>query len=239
MKILRTVFLTFLVVLIVAVCLRNFLIRFGISQGIRAATGLSLTIESLDIGLLKPVIEIKGLKLYNPPEFTDKVMVSIPEVYVQYSLKDLIQGYANLNEVQFELEQLTVVKNENGLNLDTLTALKPPPGGPPPKFAIDSLTLKIGKVVYKDYTLPPNPSVQEFNLNLEEHYTGINGPFDLVRLIIVRTLTKTTVARLAEFDINSLQSTLSTTVIKSLQNYDNPLKKIMNNVEQTFQKFQK
>lgn len=238
MKILRNIFLGFIICLVLLVMARNILIRIGLEQGIRAVTGLGLKIQNLDIGILKPVISIKGLELYNPSSFPEKTMVDIPEVYVEYNLAELIKGKAHLKEVRFQLSQLTVVKNKDGkLNLDALTALKPPEGGgKPPELAIDDLTVKIGRVSYKDYTQEPYPSVKEFDVNIDEHYTDIKNPVDLVKLVVVRALTKTSIANLADLDLKSLKADLPGALLKSLQSSDSPVKGLLDNVSQKLQK---
>ena len=81
-----------------------------------------------------------------------------------------------------------------------------------PEIQIDSLTLKVGKVVYKDYSKGGEPSVQEFNINLDERYQNIDDPNKLVSLIIVKALANTTIAKLTNFDLKGLEGTIGDTL---------------------------
>ncbi len=230
MKFLRNILIGLVLILAVLVIVRNFIIRVGIEQGIRAATGLKLEIASLDIGLLTPVVSITDLKIYNPAGSPDAVMADVGEIYLHYSPGDILKGQVSLKEFRLSLRQLTVVRQSgNQLNLDSLKALQPRGNGPPPKFTIDDLTLNISKIVYKDYAQTP-ALVKEFNVNLNEHYTGIRGANELVRLIVLRALAKTTVASLTGFDLNGLKQGLSSTLLNSLQSVGNPVKGLLNSL---------
>ncbi|MDB4349489.1 hypothetical protein OAA99_00885, partial [Omnitrophica bacterium] len=55
------------------------------------------------------------------------------------------------------------------------------------------------------------PTVQEFNINIDEKYENITNPYALVSLIIVKSLAGTTIARLADIDLRGLQTTISDT----------------------------
>ncbi len=80
MKLLRNILLGFILLLVVLVIARNVILRVGIEQGIRVATGLKLHISKFDVGFLNPTISIKDLKLYNPKGCPDPVMVDVEEV---------------------------------------------------------------------------------------------------------------------------------------------------------------
>ena len=82
-------------------------------------------------------------------------------------------------------------------------------GGAAPKIRIDYLHLKIGKAVYKDYSAGGAPSVREFNIGIDDTYTNIDNPNTLVSLIVVKALSGTAIASLANFDIGSLSSSVS------------------------------
>ena len=57
--------------------------------------------------------------------FKDKLMVDLPEIYVDYNLGAIMGGKAHLEEVRLNLKEFIVVKNEAGeLNLDSLRVVK-------------------------------------------------------------------------------------------------------------------
>ena len=93
---------------------KNVIAQIAVSQGVKAITGLRLDIGSMNVGILKTLLGIKDLKLFNPRGFQDKIMVDMPEIYVDYDLGAFLKGKVHLEEVRLNLKELTVVKNEKG-----------------------------------------------------------------------------------------------------------------------------
>ena len=88
-------------------------------------TGLKLSIRSMDVGVFKSLIGINGLQLHNPEGFEDKLMIDLPEIYVDYNLGAFMKGKTHLEEARLHLKEFTVVKNEAGvLNLNALKVVK-------------------------------------------------------------------------------------------------------------------
>ncbi len=220
MKIIRTIVVAIVVLVAVVLLGKNVIARIAVTRGVKAVTGLRLEIKSLEVGLRSTMVRVKGLRVMNPPGFTDPVMLDAPEIYVNYDLGSLLKGHPHLEEVRLNLEQLTVVRNRQGeLNLNSLRSVKetkkaaspqtPPSEKKPaetPSIQIDVLNLDIGKVVYKDYTAGPTPSVREFNLGVHERFEHITNPSVLGSLIVSRALTRTALANLG--DLRSFQSDL-------------------------------
>ena len=86
-----------------------------------------------------------------------------------------------------------------------------------PDLQIDLLDMKIGKVIYKDYSKGTPPKEKIFNVNIEERYENITDPQSFVRLIILKALKNTTIASLTNFDLGKLQSGISGTVKKTAE----------------------
>jgi len=221
-KIIGIVIGVFVVLLVLSVA-KDALIKTSVEKGVEIVTGLRLGIQSFQVGLAKTVVGMKNLRLYNPGGYKDRVMLDMPEIYVDYDLPAVFRGKVHLEEMRMNMSEFTVVKNEKGeLNLDSLKVVQeekkparsagPKEKGKAPEIQIDSLELKIGKVVYKDYSKGGEPSVQEFNIGLDEKYKNINDPNKLVALIIVKALMNTTVDRLTGFDLSGLRGSVSDTL---------------------------
>ncbi|MFH1858381.1 MAG: hypothetical protein ABH845_05720 [Candidatus Omnitrophota bacterium] len=190
-----------------------------VSGGVKLMTGLTLNIRSMNVGVLRTLIAIKDMKLYNPRGFHDKVMADIPELYVDYDLGAFLRKKVHFEKMKLHLKEFLVVKNEKGeLNLDALkmvkakkkTADKVPVAEKEktkmPEMRIDVLELKIEKVIYKDYSRGTPPSVQEFEVNINERYEDITDPYMFGSLIVVKALMNTTIARLTNFDLGPLKT---------------------------------
>jgi len=206
--------------------IKDVAIKTAVEKGAEMVTGLRLTMSGFNAGILRSVVSIKGLKLYNPKGFTDPVMVNMPEIYVDYDLPAILGKTIHLKEARINLAEFVVVKNRDGrLNLDSLKAVtaqkqgKPvqDKSGKPMKMKIDLLKLKIGKAIYKDYSAGGAPSVKEFNLGIDETFENIDNPNTLVSLIVVKALTGTMIGSLANFDVGSLSNSVSGSLASATQ----------------------
>jgi len=215
-------------IIIAVAFLKDIIIKTSVEKGVQVVTGLNLRIGGFRLGLINQLVDIKSLMLMNPEGFKDRVMLDMPKIYVDYDLMAITKGKVHLEDVRVNLKEFNVIKNEKGeLNLDSLKVVeaekkKEKPGakekGKAPEIQIDSLELKIGKVVYKDYSRnPSNPTVREFEINLDERFTGITNPYSVVSLIVVKALMNTAIPNLAGFDIKGLQGTIGDTLATAQQ----------------------
>ena len=202
---------------------KNIIAKTAISAGVKAITGLKLNMKSLNIGVFKSLISIKGFKLFNPPGFfEDRLMIDMPEIYVDYDLKALLKGKVHLEELRLDLKEFIVVKNHKGeLNLDSLKTIglkksaSEKPTGKKSKASnlqIDILELKIGKVIYKDYYNRTRPRIREFRVDINERYENINDPRKFTNLIVLKALMNTSIASLTDFDLGVLEDGLGDTL---------------------------
>ncbi|OIO37576.1 MAG: hypothetical protein AUJ75_04030 [Candidatus Omnitrophica bacterium CG1_02_49_10] len=215
-------YLRIAVIVLVSILVLSFVkdaaIKMAVEGGVRVVTGLKLGISSFKVGVINTRVSIKDMRLYNPNGFKDKVMLDMPEIYVNYRLFDTLGGTVHIEEARINLKEFTVVKNEKGeLNLDSLNAVQAEKGkkssqAKAPKIQIDELELKIGKVIYRDYSRGGAPSVKEFDLNLNERYKNITNPSALVSLIVVKALMNTSIASLTNFDLGGLKGSVSDTL---------------------------
>ena len=198
---------------------KNLIAKVVIETGVKFVTGLGLRMRSFSSDFGKTFVELKDLRVLNPRNYPEPVMADFPEIYVDYKLAELLKGKVHLEEVRLELKEFVVVKNEKGeLNLNALKAIQQESGSQKseagekskvPQIQIDKLGLKIGKVVYKDYTSGKTPYVKEFNVNLNETYEHITNPYVVVSLVVVKALRNTTIASLANFNVDALKSSVA------------------------------
>jgi len=199
---------------------KDLLAAAAVSTGVKMVTGLDAKIGSMRVGLLGTRVGIRGLRVLNPRGYADRVMVDVPDIYIDYKLLPFFRGTAHLETVRLYLHELNVIKAADGtLNLHAMKALESKtvraetqrqqqqPAKALP-FRIDVLELKVDRVVYKDYTKSP-AQVQAFDVNIDERYQDITNPYSFAALVVARALTKTTVARLAQFDVAGLQASVT------------------------------
>ncbi len=208
--------------LVALVLARNIVVKIAAENGVRAVTGMPFSMGKLDINLLNTFVDIESLVVKNPTGFHDTTLVEIPKILVDYNLSDILKGKVHLENLEFNMKQFTVVKNEQGvLNLDKLKALQgtqrastqtPNKGSQAPAKAlpvqIDMMRLKIGKVVYVDYS-SGQPSTKEFRINLDQSYQNITDLNSVVRLIVLKAMMSSGISNLVSFDIGGLEGTLT------------------------------
>ena len=249
MKKLLTLLIGILAILLVLSFVKDVIVKTSVEKGVEFVTGLPLRMRSLNVGIIRTLVEIRNLRLFNPKGYSDKVMLDMPEIYVDYDLPAVFKGKIHLEEMRINMREFTVVKNEKGeLNLDSLKVVQAQKDsraprekekGKIPEIQIDALELKIGKVIYKDYSKGGAPSIKEFNVNLNERYENITNPYSLVSLIVVKTLMNTTIAGLADFDLKGLQGTISDTLASAQKMATEAVAQAQEVMTQTQQKAQK
>ncbi len=196
---------------------KDMVVKAALKTGIKTVTGLGASITDLKVGVSETLLDVKGLKIDNPQGFSDKTMVSMPRVYLNYDLSDLLFGKEiHLTEAVLNLEELLVVKNNQGqLNLNALKLITKQDQRQKkdsetkekkmPKIRIDLLELKIGKVIYIDRSQSQQTTRKEFNVGLDEKYQNITDVKTLGRLILVKALSNTTIGNLIDIDLGDLQ----------------------------------
>ena len=199
---------------------KDMIAKTAVTTGVKLVTGLKLDIASLKVGLFKTMIDIKQLKVFNPQGFPDKLMLDMPEIYVDYDLMAFLKRTVHLPEVRINLKEFVIVKNSKGeVNLDSLKAIQESKKKEEPgikeemlPFKIDVLELKVGKVIYKDYSKGGKPKITETDLNLNERFKNITDPYAVTSIIVFKSLMNTTVGRLVNFDLGPLQKNLGGTL---------------------------
>ena len=200
-KILIGLAVLILVLVVVIGIGKNIIAKAAITSGVNAITGLTLDIKKMNVGVINTLIGIEGLKLFNPPEFEDRIMVDLPEIYVDYDLPAFLNKKIHLKEVRLNLKEFVVVTNKDGTrNIDALMPAKEEgqkeekqsqEKGKAPEFQLDLVQLKIGKVLLIKYDQNGKRSVQEKNVNIDEKFENIDDPQKLVKTIVLKALLKT------------------------------------------------
>lgn len=224
MKLIGKLILLVITALVALVLARNIVVKAAIENGVRIVTGLPLSMGKLDLNFSKSFVDIENLIIKNPSGFHDTSLVEIPKIFVAYDLPGILKGKTHLKGLEFEMSQFTVVKNEQGaLNLDRLKALqgtqkasaqRPAQGPKAPAKAIpiqiDMMRLKIGKVVYVDYS-GGSPATREFRINFDQSYQNITDLNSVARLIVLKAMMSSGISNLVNFDVQGLAGSLVNT----------------------------
>ena len=219
MKLLRSLLLGMVVLLAAVLAGKNFIAKTALTNGVKLITGLDTQIDGVQVGLFSTAVGVKGLKVMNPSQFSERVMLDMPELFIDYNLSDILKGKIHLEVVRLNLKEFHVAKAADGeLNLNSIEAVssvkKPAQGKPakpeskpasPLNLQIDLLELSIGTVTYTDYAKNP-PAKQTFAVNINERHEHITNPYAFGALLVSRALMRTSIAQLANFDLRGLQT---------------------------------
>lgn len=190
----KKIFIIFLIIALALVAVgisKDQLIKSSLTLATSKIMGVEVQIEGFSLGVLKPIIRIRGFKLYNPEGFPKEPLVDIPKINVDYDLGALLKKKIHLNRVEFDLNEMTVVRSKDGkLNVDELAVAKKEEK-PSELIAlqIDYLSLSIGRIVYKDFSKGEKPSIEIFEVNIKNKvYKNITSAHALAALVLVEAL---------------------------------------------------
>lgn len=214
MRLIRNLFFFVASALVLLVIFREPVLKAVVSDVASRITGFSVSADKLQIGLARPVIHITSLKVYNPKDFSEKMMLDMPEVYANYDPLAIFRKEVSLRELRIDLREFIVVKNKEGqTNVARLKGVAQKPAesktvqkgaSKAPVLKIDLLRLDIGQVVYKDYTVDP-PSVKIFKADIHKEYRDVDDPARLVQLIVLESLLKVNIKGLSDVNLPSIK----------------------------------
>jgi hypothetical protein len=206
------------VVLVVLGAIKNTIAQTVLTTTLSNVAHVPVKIGSTRVSFMSASIEVKNLRVYNPAGFPDKLMLDVPQVFIEFDPPALSKGQAHFKTVKLDLKELQVIRDKSGrLNVDVVkptktetskaqSEAKATSGGKAPKLHIDLMLLSIGRVVYKDYTGGGEPAIQTFDINIENReYRDIQDPTAVVSVIMFEALTRTTLSKLADLDLHSFK----------------------------------
>ncbi len=218
-----------IVLILLLLVVKNAVIKKAVQTGVKKATGLELTIRDMDVGIISARVDVRDMRLLNPPAFPDRIMIDIPKFLVDVELLSFFRDRIHIEVIELDLNELTVVRNKDGkLNLAAIKAIsekqqkakketeKRTKETKPKQILIETLHLKIGKVTYKDYALGIKGFTKTFKIGINEIYHNVTDPQQLIKLVIVRALQKTDVPKLADFDLGAIEGDVKET-LKTVQ----------------------
>jgi len=219
---------------------KDIIVKAILEKTVESLSGLKISIDSTEVGIFNTSVRVKGLTIFNPASFPDKVMARINHLYVNYDITSGLKREIHIRDMVFDVGMVNVVKNkkdENNLNsLKIVKALEDIDKGRSakngmPRIRIDKLHLKGGKVIYKNYTVAPYPAVTEFECRVDEKYENITNPYELVSLIVSRSLVKTSPSTIIGFDLTPFQNQVRDAMSRGIETLKNTYECLLKKTE--------
>jgi hypothetical protein len=199
-RLLMTLVSLAVVVTIVLLLSYNSVLRVLVEHQIRAQTGMDAEIGQFSLGIIEPTLEIKDLKIYNPPSFGGALFLDIPEIHVEYDRAALAKKEIHITLLRFNLGELDIVKNQAGLtNIFSLGVALPEKksGGNVAVDlkkqtgydfkGIDALNVSVGKAKFID--LKNQQNNREQTIGVDNCVTpNVKSPADLTPLAAIIVL---------------------------------------------------
>lgn len=196
--IIRTCLMLMALVAIVVLLLflfRDTVLRKTAEYRIRAASGMQARIGQFHIGVTEPVVTIQDFKLYNTPEFGGSLLLSMPELHIEYDLDAIQSGQLRLRLVRVNLEEVTIVRSEAERTnivaflermhkVATQAARKRTPATTIGFAGIDTFNLSLGTIRFEDLLDPQQD--RELRLDLEDQvFKNVRSEADLYAIVFL------------------------------------------------------
>jgi uncharacterized protein involved in outer membrane biogenesis len=174
----------------------NSILRVVIEHNIRTQTGMDAEIGKFSLGFFGPTVEIKDLKIYNPPSFGGTLFLDIPEIHAEFNRAALLRREIHFTLLRLDLGELDIVKNQAGqTNIFTLGLASPPKisgNGKAPSAngfkttqfpPVDVLNVSIGTAKFID--LKDQRNNREQDIGIEDCVIpNVKSPADLAGLAV-------------------------------------------------------
>ena len=180
-----------LVTALVLILCRDLIFRGLVARGIQEGTGLRVELGQFHTSLGSSAIQLRQLKIFNPPQFGGALMASIPEFVIDLDPRQAADGKLHFRNLRLHLAELNIINSPEGrLNLEGIekaVRTRMPRGRKRKEDkagfefeGVDQLTLTVGQVHYTDLRHPNRSRTMDLAIR-DEVVTGLNSEEDLQR----------------------------------------------------------
>ena len=187
------------------------LIKSVISAYLNKVTGAPVEIKSFSLGIISRSMRLSNLKMLNPKGFNKGILLDIPRINLDYNLFSFLMGKLYLEQLTLELKEVGIIKNKQGkLNVDSLKFVDKERKQEKSKkkkdipLQLDIFNLRIGRLVFKDFSVNEEPSIQVYDINLNKSYKNISSVQQLVALIMSESMKAAGIKSAAIYGISAL-----------------------------------
>ena len=192
MKKILTIILIVVIALFVIGILKDMVIKSVVTVVASKVTGAPVHIDGFSLGVFNQTVKISGLKIYNPRTFSKGILINIAKANVTYDMGALLKKKIHLANAVFDLKEMGLEKNKEGkLNVDSLNVAKKEPVGKQAlqmPLSIDMFKLDMGRLIFKDFSIGKEPSVQVYDINIHRVYKNITSAEQLAALIMAEPM---------------------------------------------------
>jgi methyl-accepting chemotaxis protein len=187
-------------------------------NGLKYLVDLDTHMNRIIVDPLRTTVTIRGLKIYNPPGFKDKILANVPLIVIDFNPRTIFEEGVFFNKIDVDIKELNIIRNkDNVVNLSQVKALTPQEK--PKKvlpFNLARYEIEIEKVRYINYMKEDPERVKEIDLNLKEEYKDVKVADNLANVIAFKIFFNGKIGNIG-VDIQKIQQNLAVLAEKNKQ----------------------
>jgi uncharacterized protein involved in outer membrane biogenesis len=220
MKIVARILLVLVALLAIISFFGNRLISRAAIKAVEDSTGFKVRFDKVDVGIMRPVVQIENMILTNPPDFPHDEALQVKEFYVRYNRLSLLTRHIHLYELILDVPRVVMVKPESGdSNIEILSKMgkreekpaskpsekpadqKKTDGAgetghkaeekPPYVISVDKLNVKFGEMEVRSYRRKnEEPAIMNVPVHLDQTYNNVTNIHDIATQLTSALLIK-------------------------------------------------
>ncbi len=161
-----------------------------VTSHISANSDFGAEVESLSGNPLAGTVNILDLELTNPEEFEEKDFIKLNEFDLKVKPLSLMGERIEVPRLIIDVDHITIVTNRKGArNVKVFQERMQGEGSDegasePVDFIVNSLKLRVSKVVTADYSKGGDPIVREYYVNIDREFIDVSDPKVIVTPIL-------------------------------------------------------
>lgn len=185
MKVLTRLLAAAFALLLLGYLARNFLVRKALEAGVERQTGFPLTIGAVDFAPFAGRVELRDLRLDNPPGFRERAFLRLPALRVDYDTLSVLRRRPHLRALSVEASEAFLVTDDKG---EKNTAKLDAAGGSatprrPLPYRIDALRVRVGTVTIVDESRGKSAR-RKLALHVDRTYRNVTASTSLSALVL-------------------------------------------------------
>lgn len=165
---------------------KNDIVKYFIKKTINNL-GVLMDVANINVNIIGTSILAEDIVVYNPEGFQQKELAQIPELFIDFELKDFLTGKVHFREIKFNLSNLYIEKTKDGkINLNQLNVSNGEGSSSQKQtdYKIDKLVLTLGHVKAVDYSKKLVPQTIETDMGVKDEVfndvTDVSGIIDII-----------------------------------------------------------
>ena len=203
-------FIIALILLVISFFAMKHIVLVSVAKNlVKHFLALEIHMNSVSLNPVNGSITVKGLKIYNPRGFKDRVLGYVPLVVLDFKPKTLLEKGTFFDSIVIHVKELNIIRNEDDVvNLSQVRALTPQEKAKEvPPFLVDSYVVEVGKVRCIDYTKEEERE-KEIILDIKEEYKNLKDTDNIAKIIAYKIFFNGKIGNIG-VDIQRIQSDLA------------------------------